>query len=111
VEPRIRELINAAARRVAPGLIEALDLYCRATSEVSVFDALLTSPGTVVEALIKMYSSAEVARLVAKEVLIKPLVGSLHNCSAEESLVDLLIKKPEEFAERLKKVLGLPSPS
>lgn len=108
MENRLATLVRSVARRVAPGLLETLDMHCKLRAGISVYEALLSNPQLVVEILVGMYSNIESARLVLREVFVKPLFGGDHDCHVDyEELLDLLINKPWEFAKKLKEVLGV----
>lgn len=108
MERRLAMLVRSAARHVAPGLIEILDMHCKLKAGISVYEALLSNPQLVVETLVKIYSNTEAMRLVLREVFIKPVFSGDHDCHANyEELLDLLINKPWEFAKKLREILSV----
>lgn len=95
--------IKSAAKRVAPGLLEALETYCRLRVGASLYAILSSNPKPVVDALTRMYPDIEVVRFIVREVFVKPILSAIQvDC---EDLVNLFINRPEEFAKRIQKAV------
>lgn len=93
--------IRVAAKSIAPGLLETLNLYCILKGGLNVFDALYLRPELIVQALNDIYRNKEAVLFIAREVLIKPVAQSLRVNANVNSLVDLFVRRPEEFKKML----------
>ncbi|MEM2025022.1 MAG: hypothetical protein QXW94_01870 [Desulfurococcaceae archaeon] len=103
MESNIISSIKAKASSTAPGLLAMLNLHCMLRGGVSVFDALLSNPELIVQALSMIYQNKETVAFIAREIFVKPVAQALGIDENIYSLVELFMHQPAEFK---KKVFG-----
>jgi len=99
----IKEAIESTSRKVVPGLLELVNLYCNLTLRSNYLEVLTSNPEYIVEILKKLYTP-EIAELVVREVFITPIV-SITGKGDPRRLAELAIRDPIMFREELKKLL------
>ncbi|MCE4609522.1 MAG: hypothetical protein F7C36_03965 [Desulfurococcales archaeon] len=104
---KLEEKIKARIREESPGLYGILDLNCKRAEKKSCIRLLLEKPEKFVEVLSTMYDEGTLF-LIVRWNFIRPIFEMLgiEDYYLEESLTDLLFEDPQEFKEKLDKLLN-----
>ena len=101
----LREVIESNSRRVMPGILELISLYCNLKFKSDYFEILLNNPEYIVEILSRLYTR-EATELVFYEIFTKPIV-EVAGRGDPKVLAELAVRNPGQFSEELKKLLEI----
>ncbi len=104
---KLEEKIKSRIREESPGLYGILDLNCKRAEKKSCIRLLLEEPEKFVEVLSTLYDEGTLF-LIIRWNFIRPIFEMLgiEDYYLEESLADLLFEDPQEFKEKINKLLN-----
>lgn len=92
----IRHAIRTHVMRVAPGLLQLLDLHCNKTAGEDCVTLLLTSPEMFREILLRIYGSPHTLEVVIR-LFLYPLLLETGSNEPVDILVKLFVSNPREL--------------
>lgn len=99
------QVLKSTSRSKFPGLLDALNIYCRSRANITVYEAIIKSPELILEALRRMYNNKDVVKYIVIELFIKPLTTMTGARDKPEDLFEVFVNNPLEFKERVLKVI------
>lgn len=94
----MRHAIRAHVARIAPGLLQMLDLHCIKTVGEDCVTLLFTSPEMFRDILLEVYGSPHTLEVIAR-LFLYPLLLETGSNEPVDILVKLFINSPRELRE------------
>ncbi|MEM4933958.1 MAG: hypothetical protein QXN82_03750 [Desulfurococcaceae archaeon] len=100
----VKRVIRSHVMRIAPGLLQLLDLYCVRTTGEDCITLLLTSPEMFRDILLEIYGSPHTLEVVIR-LFLYPLLLETSSNEPVDILAKLFVNNPRELRELIREMM------